>query len=108
MLPLHPQTEQIWFGNGEVEILIVQLSNHLRGARSRCLRCEILEKDSREGREKVDVGGLIESLFQVGCDVLEVFGVRFDKIDYWHVRDRMPGGSNMPIGTNVSVVVVRM
>lgn len=99
MLLLHAQTEQIRFGNSEVEILIKKLRNLIRGACIGCLCCKIFEEDAGEGGEEVDVGGGVEPLLQIGGDMLEVLGGRLEEIDDWNVGDRISCSCKVPIVT---------
>lgn len=44
MLLLHAEAEQIWLGDDEVQILVIDLGNLFRGSGSSCLCCEVLQK----------------------------------------------------------------
>jgi hypothetical protein len=49
--------EQVWFGNDEVEVLVVDLCEVFCCSRCDCLSTEVFEERPRYTREEVNVGG---------------------------------------------------
>lgn len=97
MLFLHAEAEEVWFGNNEVEILVVELRNMFGCARIRRLCREIFEKDPRYRGEEVDVRWGIEPLLEVVCDGGEVLGSRFGEVYDGDIGDGVPRSSDVPM-----------
>lgn len=76
----HAQAKQIGFANDEVEILVVDLRNAVRGSCSRRLSSKVLEKGSRHRRQKVDVCRGVKVPGKILGNQFEVRGRRFDKV----------------------------
>ena len=68
---------------------------------------ELLEKDTGEGGEEVDVSGSVKPLLQVGCNGLEVLRIRFEEVDDWNIGDRVPCAANVPAQLMLNIVYLR-
>jgi len=86
------QTEEVWFRDDEIQVLVVYLRNVLCSARGCYLRGKVFEQRPRYRGQEVHVGGRVEAARQVRGDEFDVGGSRFDEIDDGHIGDRVSSG----------------
>ena len=70
MFLLHTKTKEVRLRNDEVEILVVDLSDLLRGACCCCLCGKLFQRGPRDRGEEVEVGRAVKPLLEVVCDGL--------------------------------------
>lgn len=96
MLVLHPQAEQIWLGDDEIQVLIKQLRDLIRRPSCGCFRGKMFQQCSRERGEEVNVGWGVEAILKIARDVLDVLLTRFEKVDDWDVWYGVAWARNVP------------
>lgn len=103
MLLLHTKTKQIRLGNDEVEILVVDLSDLLRGACCCCLCGKLFQRWPRDRGEEVEVGRAVKPLLKVVRDGFQVRGSRLDQVYGWDIGDGGSLGRDVPWRFSASV-----
>ena len=109
---LHVQVKQVWFGDDEVQVLVVDLRQMLRRVCLHYLGTKVFEERARYAGEEVQVRWAVEAAREVGRDGLEVLRRGLDEIYDWnlyksaslcgwerppdtYIRDHMPCCSNV-------------
>ena len=90
------QTEQVGFGDNEIQVLIINLRDVLRRSRRGDLRGKIFQERAWHGGEEVDIGGGVEAAGQVFRNGLDIFGIGLDEIKNGDIGDGIASGVDVP------------